>query len=147
MRPLKIKKLIKDAQLPQRAHETDAGYDLFSAQTVNIGAGTRKLISTGISMEIPIAEDDEILVYGRIAPRSGLANKHGIDVFAGVIDPGYRGELKIILFNSSKTMYKVKKGDKIAQLLLTPVVTPKVFEVETLSNTDREKGGFGSTGK
>ena len=145
MKSLKIKKLHEDAIIPIRAHETDVGYDLCSIENYKIGPGTRKLISTGISLQLPSTDDDNIQVYGRIAPRSGLSHKHGIDVFAGVIDPGYTGEIKVILFNSSKDMFKINKGNKIAQLLLTPVVTPSVFEVEELNNTDRSSDGFGST--
>ena len=85
--------------------------------------------------------------YGRVAPRSGLAVKHFLDVGAGVVDADYRGPLGVVLFNFGKEDYQVREGDRIAQLVLERIVTPDVLEVESLDDTQRGEGGFGSTGK
>ena len=126
---IKYSKLIDTAQVPFRANESDAGYDLFSTEYVTIEPFQRKLVATGISVEIPPG------FYGRIAPRSGLACKKGIDVMAGVIDSGYRGEVKVLLisfnfegYNLKPNAYEamfgssnkidIKPGDRIAQLII-----------------------------
>jgi dUTP pyrophosphatase len=98
------------------------------------------MVSTGIAIGIPNG------TYGRVAPRSGLAAKHGIDVGAGVIDPDYTGEVKVILFNNSDNDFEIKKGDRIAQLILEKVLTPEIKELGELAKTLRGEGGFGSTG-
>lgn len=100
----------------------------------------KALIPTDISMAIPSG------YYGRVAPRSGLAVKHFIDVGAGVIDEDYRGPLGVVLFNHSQNDFAVKKGDRIAQLLLEKIATPDIEVVEDLDETERGAGGFGSTG-
>jgi len=101
----------------------------------------KKLIKTDISIAVPKG------TYGRIAPRSSLANKHFIDVGAGVIDEDYRGPVGIILFNFSDDDFVVNKGDRIAQLILERILTPDISVVDNLEQTDRGEGGFGSTGK
>ena len=140
--PLRVKKLVPDAQFPVRAHEGDVGYDIFASETTAIRPKERVLVSTGISIVIPEGH------YGRIAPRSSLSVA-GLDVGAGVIDPSYRGEVKVLLINNTypRNPYKVRKGDKIAQLILEKVSTISVVEIESLPETDRGDGGFGSTGK
>lgn len=137
---LLVKKLDADAKIPSRATEGSAGYDISSAEDVTIAAKSRAGVSTGISIRVPKN------TYGRIAPRSGLAVKHGIDVLAGVVDFDYTGEVKVILYNTSDEDYFVKKGDRIAQLILERIETPEVEAVLELSETSRT-GGFGSTGK
>jgi dUTP pyrophosphatase len=141
---LQVKKLVPEAQLPKRGSEFAAGYDLTSVQDCSIPAGSKLLIKTGLSIAIPAGH------YGRIAPRSGLAAKHFIDVGAGVIDADYRGEVQVLLFNLNREeggAFEVKKGDRIAQLVLEKISTPEVEEVEELGATVRGAGGFGSTGK
>jgi dUTP pyrophosphatase len=138
---IKIKKLNDKAKIPTRSHMTDAGMDLCSVEKLIILPQTRSIISTAISVEIPEG------YYGRVAPRSGLAAKHGIDVFAGVVDSSYRGEVKVILYNSDKqNPFLVNEGDRIAQLIIEKHYNFPVEEVSDLSDTSRGSGGFGSTG-
>lgn len=142
---IKIKKINSLAKVPSRANPTDAGADIFSVVADIIPPLTRKLIKTGISIEIP--ESLTKRYYGRIAPRSGLAFKNGIDVLAGVIDSGYRGELGVVLFNSDKDKeFEIKIGDRIAQLIIEEHYNFEFEEVSDLSETERGDGGFGSTG-
>jgi dUTP pyrophosphatase len=137
---LRVKKLSNNAQLPVRASEKAAGYDLFSAYQVVIPKRGKALVGTDIAVAIPSGH------YGRIAPRSSLASKYGLDVGAGVIDEDYRGHVMVLLFNHSDTDFVVQKGDRIAQLLLERISTPPVEEVTELDTTQRGTGGFGSTG-
>jgi len=137
---LKIRKLCTEAELPVRGSASAAGYDIKSIGSVVILPGKRAVIPTGISIEMPPG------VYGRIAPRSGLAVKHGIQVGAGVIDADYRGELKVVLFNHDDNPYVIKPGYRIAQLILEQCMTPEVQEIFDISDTSRGGGGFGSTG-
>jgi dUTP pyrophosphatase len=139
---LKIKKLTEAAIIPTRGHETDAGLDLYSLKDYELYPRNRMLIQTGISLEIPEG------YYGRVAPRSGLAVKHGIDVFAGVIDSSYRGELMVLLYNSNETeTFLIKKEDRIAQLIIEKHYNFPIEVVDELGDTNRGSGGFGSTGK
>lgn len=144
----KIKRLTESAKLPEKNNISDAGYDLFSDEDVIVPAGKRKTISIGISFsfEKPNYLRENETIYLRIAPRSGLSAKKGIDVFAGVVDVDYRGELKVCLFNSSDEDFKVSKGDKIAQLIPTLILHSDVLEVDSLDLTDRGEKGFGSSG-
>src|SRR5210317_1339907 len=137
---LLVKRLNEHATLPARGSPLAAGYDLSSSEDVSIPKGTRGLVGTGIAFTVPHE------TYGRIAPRSGLAVKKGIQVGAGVIDRDYTGEVKVVLFNHGDEDFEVKKGDRIAQLILERCETPEVEEIETLEQTDRGSGGFGSTG-
>ena len=139
--PLKFVKLNENAITPTKANESDAGFDLYASHGAILEKHTHKLIKTGISMAIPKG------YVGLIWPRSGMAYKHGIDVFAGVIDSGYRGDIGVILYNSQYNDYKVEKGDRIAQLVLQKVENFELVEVSDLNKTDREEGGFGSTGQ
>jgi len=138
---LKVKKLSSDAQLPTRGSDGAAGYDLQSIESCVILPGKRAVVATGISLELPHG------VYGRIAPRSGLAVKHGIQVGAGVVDSDYRGEVKVVLFNHDSNPYLIKSGYRIAQLILERCETPEVEEIFDTSDTQRGEGGFGSTGQ
>jgi dUTP pyrophosphatase len=137
---LKVKKLSSNAQIPVRASEKAAGYDLFAAYQVEIPKRGKALVGTDIAIAIPPGH------YGRIAPRSSLASKFGLDVGAGVIDEDYRGHVMVLLFNHSDKDYTVQKGERIAQLLLERISTPPIVEVEELDTTQRGSGGFGSTG-
>ena len=138
--PLKFVKLSENATTPTKANESDAGFDLYAIEDLEIGPHNQKLVKTGISMAIPKG------YVGLIWPRSGMAYKYGIDVFAGVIDSGYRGDIGVILYNSKLDHYKVKAGDRVAQLLLQKVENFELVEVSNLNNTDRSEAGFGSTG-
>ncbi|NEQ40484.1 MAG: dUTP diphosphatase [Okeania sp. SIO3I5] len=139
---LKVKKLDELAIIPCYAHKGDAGLDLFSIDELTINPGESKLIHTGISIELPSGTE------AQIRPRSGLALKHQITVLntPGTIDEIYRGEIGIILINHGKNSFQVTKGMKIAQMVIASVLSVKVEEVDQLSTTERDIGGFGSTG-
>ena len=137
---LLVKKLVEGAQLPVRSSEGAVGYDLHSVNGYVILPGRRAIVSTGISVQLPQG------VYGRVAPRSGLAVKNGIDVGAGVIDPDYTGELKVVLFNHDQNPFVIKPGYRIAQLILERCEVPPVLEVLDLGETGRGESGFGSSG-
>ena len=138
---MNVKKLCGTANLPRKGTSGAAGFDLFSAEDLVINPGSRALVSLGLSIQVPLG------TYGRIAPRSGLAVKHGIQVGAGVIDSDYTGEVKVLLFNHGSDSFDIKTGDRIAQLVIEKIVDNiEVILVDTLSYTDRGSGGFGSTG-
>ena len=138
---INVKKLSENATIPTQGTSFAAGYDLYAAEDAVVVCGTRKLIKTNISMEITPG------YYGRIAPRSGLAYKNGIDVLAGVIDSDYRGDIGVILYNTDKNIdFTVKKGDRIAQIIFEACYIATLNNVENLDNTLRQAGGFGSTG-
>ena len=139
---LRVKKLSESAVLPIRGSSGAAGYDLTSTESHVILPGHRAVVGTGLAIEIPEG------TYGRIAPRSGLAVKSGIQVGAGVVDSDYRGEVKVVLFNQDHTnTYIVKPGYRIAQLILEKIECPAVEEIkDELDITERGDGGFGSTG-
>lgn len=128
------------AKLPTRGSAAAAGYDLYASEKVVLPRGGRKVVQTGICLAIPTGH------YGRVAPRSGLASKHGIDVGAGVIDEDYRGLLGVLLFNLGDADFTIEQGDRIAQLIIEKISTPEVEEVKDLTETVRGAGGFGSTG-
>ena len=142
---LLIKKVDRNVVLPEYKTHGSSGMDLVAniEQIVKIFPGETKIIPTGISIAIP--QKYEI----QIRPRSGLAAKNGISVLntPGTIDSDYRGEIKVILINLGKNVFEIKKNDRIAQMVVTPIIKAKLEEVENLPNTDRGKGGFGSTGK
>lgn len=139
---LKVKKLTGDAVLPRYAHPGDAGLDLFACQESVIAPGESQLVKTGIAIELPAGTE------AQVRPRSGLALKHGITVLnaPGTIDEGYRGEIGVILMNHGRKEFRVNSGMKIAQMVVKPVITATVIEVDELSDTPRSSGGFGSTG-
>jgi len=140
---LKIKKLDSNAIIPAYQTELSAGFDLHSIEDYVIKPMERKLIKTGLAFEIE--EGYEI----QIRPRSGLAFKHGITVLnsPGTIDADYRGEIMVLLINLGEREFEIKKGDRIAQAVVSPVIQAEFIEVEKLSDTKRGRGGFGSTGK
>lgn len=169
---LRVQLLSDNATLPCRLSHQAAGYDLFrclfiyrvlssinpsiyytlhvsviradltfSAETTTIPARGRAVVRTDISIAIPDG------TYGRVASRSGLAVKHGIDVGAGVVDADYRGPLGVVLFNHSNADFVISIGDRIAQLILETIVTPPIEAVAALNATPRGAGGFGSTGR
>jgi dUTP pyrophosphatase len=133
----------KQVPLPAYAHADDAGADLHSAEGVVLLPGERHIVSTGIAVAIPLG------FAGFIHPRSGLAAKHGITIVnaPGTIDSSYRGEIKVILLNTGKYPYQINPGDKIAQLVIQPVITALFESVNELDITARNDGGFGSTGR
>ena len=138
---VRVKKNNPDSIMPSKATAYDAGWDLYSCEEKFVPANGRAMINTGICLEIP--RD----YAGLIWPRSGLAVKNGIDVFAGVIDAGYRGEVQVCLYNSSEQELAIKKGDRIAQILFQEITRFRLVESDTLSDTDRGEGGFGSSGR
>lgn len=139
---LKVKRLEDSAQLPEYAHEGDAGLDIFSKTETTIESGESALIPTGLSIQLPPFTE------AQIRPRSGLALKHQVTVLntPGTIDEGYRGEIGVILINHGKSPFKVTAGMKIAQMVIKPVFRVKVDEVKDLDTTARGEQGFGSTG-
>lgn len=137
---LLIKKLSATATIPKYIHSHDAGMDLYANETTIIAPQERQLIPTGIAMAIPSG------FVGLIWDKSGIATNHGLKTMAGVIDSGYRGEIKILIHNLSNQPYTVQAGTKIAQMLIQPVVQNEIIEVQELDDTSRGDGGFGSTG-
>ena len=139
---LLVEKINKKAIVTFQAHEGDAGMDLFSIEEVILKPMERKLIHTGIKIQLPKNTE------AQIRPRSGLALKNGITVLntPGTIDEGYRGEIGIILINLGAEEFKVEEGMKIAQMVIKPTLTLDVEEVVELTETTRGEGGFGSTG-
>ena len=137
---LYVKKIRNTAAIPRRGTEDAAGYDIASAEETVVPAKGKTVVKTGTSIAVPDG------CYGRLAPRSGLAVKKYIDVGAGVIDAGYRGEVGVVLFNHSEEDFQIKQGDRIAQLILEKIETPPVKETADLPSIVRGKEGFGSTG-
>lgn len=137
-------KLRDDATLPTRAHEGDAGLDLYACEAAHLGPGERWSVGTGVAVEIPAGH------AGLVLPRSGLAKKHGIALVnaPGLIDAGYRGELRVLLLNTDPAeTYRVAPGDRIAQLVVTPIVLAEPAETTSLADSVRAAGGFGSSGR
>jgi len=137
---LQIKKLNPEAKLPQFAHDTDAGMDFFTLNNVEVKPGERCLIDTGIAMALPAGH------VALIWDKSSVPTKKGVTTLAGVLDEGYRGEVKILVVNISDEVQTFTAGDKVAQILIQKVEHPKIVEVTELSDTTRGEGGFGSTG-
>ena len=139
---LRFTRIHPDAVLPAYAHASDAGMDVRSVADLVSPAGGRALVPTGLVAIIPPMYEIQV------RPRSGLALKHGVTVLntPGTIDSGYRGEIGVILANFGDKDFSVAKGDKVAQLVFVPVVQPEVLETDTIDETDRGAGGFGSTG-
>jgi dUTP pyrophosphatase len=140
MHPLLIKRLDDKAKLPIRGSDLAAGIDIMANQDMIISPGGRSPISTRIALAAPPG------TYARIAPRSGLAVKHGIDIGAGVIDKDYRGEIKVVLINNSTIPFQIRPGDRIAQLILEKILKAVPEETKNLSAMIRGSQGFGSTG-
>lgn len=137
---LRFAKLTEKAFTPTKGSKLAAGYDLYSAYETTVPARGKALVKTDIQIALPDG------CYGRVAPRSGLAHKNFIDVGAGVIDQDYRGNVGVVMFNFSETDFQVKPGDRIAQLICERIYLPELQEEQSLDDTDRGSGGFGSTG-
>ena len=140
---LRVRRLHPDARLPVRAHDDDAGLDLCALEPAALPPGERATIRTGIAIELPAGH------AGLVLPRSGLAVRHGIAIVnaPGLIDAGYRGELQVLLLNTDRAQtFHVAPGDRIAQLVIVAVATPRIVEADALATTLRGEGGFGSSG-
>jgi dUTP pyrophosphatase len=141
---LAVRRLDPAARLPSRAHPGDAGLDLHALEPVELGPGERASVRTGIAIALPPGH------AGLVLPRSGLAARHGIALVnaPGLIDEGYRGELKVLLLNTDRSEpVTLSAGDRIAQLVVTPVPVVEVVETDDLEASERGLGGFGSTGR
>lgn len=134
-----LKKLDAQAVLPTRAHADDAGLDLYGLEKVTVKPGEMAFVKTGVALAVPAGH------VGLVADRSSLG-KLGLKTAGGVIDAGYRGELRVMLWNISKRTHTLEHGDRIAQLLIVPIATPAPVEVDALDATERGTDGFGSTG-
>jgi dUTP pyrophosphatase len=140
---LRVSRLHPRAKLPTRAHPGDAGLDLYALEATALEPGERASVATGIAVQIPAGQ------AGLVLPRSGLAARHGIALVnaPGLIDAGYRGELRVLLLNTDRAArFELAAGDRIAQLVLVAVQEPDVVEVQALEESVRGQGGFGSTG-
>jgi dUTP pyrophosphatase len=137
---LSFKQLDPRATLPTRGSELSAGLDLYCIDDLVIEPKTRIVARTGLSVAIPVG------FYGRVAPRSGLAAKAGLDVLAGVIDSDYRGEIGCLLYNTGDESIQLSAGSKICQLIIEQIITPAAVWADELDETARGAGGFGSTG-
>ena len=142
MKTVKFIKINQDAIIPDYAHSGDAGMDLYSIEDVTIEPMEWKKVGTGLIMELPKGTE------GQVRTKSGIAYNYGVFVLntPGTVDENYRGEVGVVLFNLNKTPFVIKKGQKIAQLVINEVCYCKTKEVESMSTTDRGEGGFGSTG-
>lgn len=132
------------AAVPARAHDDDAGLDLVAIEPLELGPGERGSVGTGLAIELPAGH------AGLVVPRSGLAARHGVTVLnaPGLIDAGYRGEVRVLLVNTDRTTaYHVEPGDRVAQLVVVPVAAALPVLAERLADTARGEGGFGSTGR
>jgi dUTP pyrophosphatase len=140
---LRFIKLSEKATLPTRVHDSDAGLDLYAAEAARLVPGARVSIGTGLAVAVPEG------LAGLVLPRSGLALKAGVTLVnsPGLIDPGYRGEVRVLLLNTDETTdFQVAPGDRIAQLLLVPVAHARPLQADALDSSSRGGGGFGSTG-
>ena len=140
---LPIRRLREDAVVPERAYEGDAGLDLAACERVELGPGERAVVGTGLAVAVPEGH------AGFVQPRSGLADRHGISIVnsPGLIDSGYRGEIKVILLNTDRSMpFVVEYGMRIAQLVVLPVPELAVLETDDLPATERGVRGHGSSG-
>lgn len=141
---LQFTRLSDSARIPTRAHDDDAGLDLYAAEAARLGPGERTSVGTGVAAAIPPGH------AGLVLPRSGLAARHGIALVnaPGLIDPGYRGELRVLLLNTDRDEpFEIEPGDRVAQLLLTPFAPAEPVEVADLEETKRGLAGFGSSGR
>ena len=137
---LRFKQLDPRAVLPERGSALAAGLDVCCIEELRIESGQRVLARTGLAVAIPAG------FYGRVAPRSGLAAKKGLDVLAGVIDSDYRGEIVCVLYNTGAETIDLPAGSKICQLIIEQIITPEATWANDLDETARGAGGFGSTG-
>jgi dUTP pyrophosphatase len=140
MMELPVQRLDPEIDLPSYAHPYDAAFDLRSSEDSTLAPGEKRVVKTGLKVAIPSG------FAGLVWDRSGLAAKNALHVLAGVVDSGYRGEIGVVIINLGTEPFIVEKNMRIAQMLIQPVATPKIIEVEELSPTARKDGGFGSTG-
>lgn len=138
--PLEFKKLDPRAVLPTRGSASSAGLDLYCIEAISLVPGQRVVARTGLAVAVPEG------FYGRVAPRSGLATKAGLDVLAGVIDADYRGEVGCLLYNAGDQPIQLPAQSKICQLIVEKIITPVPVWADDLGDTERGGGGFGSTG-
>lgn len=141
---LRVAKLKDEAILPSRAHDGDAGLDLYACEAAHLGPGERWSVGTGVAVEIPAGH------AGLVLPRSGLARDHGIALVnsPGLIDAGYRGEVRVLLLNTDPAeTFRIAPGERIAQLVIVPLALAEPVEVAALSESARRDGGFGSSGR
>ena len=140
---LHVRLLRPGAQAPERTRPGDAGYDLRTAESFSLWPGERVTVPTGVAVALPQG------VAGLVVPRSGLAARHGISVVngPGLIDPNYRGEIRVVLVNHGEARFEATAGDRIAQLVLIPFLTPDALVVDELPPTERGENGFGSSGR
>jgi dUTP diphosphatase len=140
---LRFVKLDEKAILPTRAHDNDAGLDLYAAESARLAPGARVSVGTGLAVQIPDG------VGGLVLPRSGMALRHGVTLVnsPGLIDAGYRGEVRVLMLNTDPTIeFQISAGDRIAQLLLVPVAHATPLQADALDESTRGEGGFGSSG-
>ena len=140
MLKVKIQKIDPEIKIPSYAHAGDAGMDLYAAKDTIIKQGERKVVATGIKMEIPAGH------VGLIWDKSGLASMNGLKIMGGVIDSTYRGEVGVVIINLGDQEYRVEKNTKIAQMLVQRIENVEIEEVNNLENSSRGEGGFGSSG-
>jgi dUTP pyrophosphatase len=141
---LRFQLLAEGARLPSRAHDGDAGLDLYASEAATLGPSERASVGTGVAVEIPIR------LAGLVLPRSGLAARHGIALVnaPGLIDAGYRGEIRVLLLNTDRAeAFEIRPGDRIAQLLLIPFIEATPVAALELAEAARGDGGFGSSGR
>jgi dUTP pyrophosphatase len=139
--PIRVKKLSDTAIIPTRGSEVSAGWDLYASQEVVVPARGKAIIATDIAIAVPVG------FYGRVAPRSGMAWKKHTDIGAGVIDADYRGPIGVVMFNHSDEDLQIESGDRVAQLVIEQISMAPLTEVESLDDTERGVGGYGSTGR
>jgi dUTP pyrophosphatase len=137
---LKVKPIALGAEIPSYAYESDVGFDLRANETTKLFPGEQKAVKTGLVFEIPEGH------VGLIRDRAGIVQKMGVHTTAGTFDSGFRGEVSIILVNLSEETQYIEQGMRIAQMIIIPVVKPKIIEVEELEDTERGEKGFCSTG-
>ncbi|MBI5065702.1 dUTP diphosphatase [Candidatus Woesearchaeota archaeon] len=137
---IRVQRIDKTLELPQFARKGDAAFDLRSAVDLVIQPSQKEIIPTGLKVAVPEG------YAGLIWDRSGMAAKHSLTTMAGVLDSGYRGEIKIVMINLGKEAVQITKGMRVAQMLVQPVLNMEIEEVEELEDTERGEGGFGSTG-
>ena len=139
--PIRVKKLSDSATIPTRGSAVAAGWDLYASQECIIPARGKALVSTDIAIAVPVG------YYGRVAPRSGMAWKKHTDIGAGVIDADYRGPVGVVMFNHSEEDLKIEVEDRVAQLVIEQISMAPLTEVDSLDDTERGEGGYGSTGR
>lgn len=139
--PIRVKKLSDTATIPTRGSEVAAGWDLYASQEVVVPARGKAIITTDIAIAVPVG------FYGRVAPRSGMAWKKHTDIGAGVIDADYRGPVGVVMFNHSYEDLQIEVGDRVAQLVIEQISMAPLTEVDSLDDTERGEGGYGSTGR